>query len=65
MLVDAGGEVHASDDGGQTFEKVGALGGQPAALAAQDGQLLAALHDNTVHVSADGGRSWKLRVQAG
>ena len=64
VLVDAAGDVHASDDAGRSFETVGALGGKPAALAAHRGQLVAALHDNTVHVSADGGRSWKLRVEA-
>jgi hypothetical protein len=63
VLVDAAGEVHRSTDAGQSLEKVGTLGGQPAALATHEGQLLAALHDNTVHVSADGGRSWRLRVR--
>ncbi len=65
VLVDAAGDVHSSADAGRTFTSVGALGGQPAALAGHDGQLLAALHDNTVHVSADGGRSWRLRVRGG
>ena len=63
VLVDAAGDVHASSDDGRSFAKVGALGGQPAALASRDGQLIAALHDNTVHVSSDGGRTWKLRVR--
>jgi hypothetical protein len=63
VLIDAAGDVHASADGGRSFEKVGSLGGQPAALASYRGQLLAALHDNTVHVSADGGRTWELRVR--
>lgn len=65
VLVDASGGVHSSDDDGRTFENVGSLAGQPSALAAHGEQLLAALHDNTVHVSTDGGRSWTLRVQAG
>ena len=65
VLVDATGDVHASDDDGRTFAKVGSVGAQPAALSAHEGQLLAALHDNTVHVSADGGRTWKLRVRGG
>ena len=65
VLVDAAGDVHASDDAGQSFEKVGSLGAQPAALASHEGLLLAALHDDTVHVSSDGGRSWRLRVPAG
>ena len=65
VLADAAGDVHASDDDGRTFAKVGSVGAQPAALSAHEGQLLAALHDNTVHVSADGGRTWKLRVRGG
>jgi hypothetical protein len=65
VLVDAAGDVHASDDAGRSFAKAGSLGGRPAALSAHDGKLLAALHDNTVHLSADGGRTWTLRVQAG
>jgi photosystem II stability/assembly factor-like uncharacterized protein len=65
VLVDAAGDVHSSDDDGRTFARVGGLGGQPAALAAHGGQLLAALHDTTVRVSADGGRTWTLRVRGG
>ena len=65
VLVDSVGDVHTSDDDGRTFEKVGSLGGRPAALAAHEGQLLAARHDNTVHSSDDGGRSWTLRVRGG
>lgn len=65
VLVDAEGAVHASRDDGRSFQPVGTLGGQPAALAAHERQLLAALHDNTVHLSDDGGRTWTLRVQAG
>ena len=65
VLVDAAGDVHSSADDGRSFAKVGSIGGQPAALSAHDGQLLAALHDNTVHLSEDGGRTWTLRVRAG
>ena len=62
-LVDARGDVLASDDGGRTFAKAGNAGGQPVALAAHREQLLVALPDNTVRLSADGGRTWALRVQ--
>jgi photosystem II stability/assembly factor-like uncharacterized protein len=65
VLVDAAGDVHSSDDDGRTFAKVGAIGGQPVALAAHEDQLLAALPDTTVRVSADGGRTWTLRVRGG
>jgi hypothetical protein len=64
VLVDAAGEVNVSDDAGRSFARVGSLGGQPAALAAHEGQLLAALQDGTVYRSADGGRTWELRVEA-
>ena len=63
-LVDARGDVHTSADAGRDFERVGSVGGRPAALAAHEALLLAALHDNTVRVSSDGGRTWTLRVQA-
>ena len=65
VLVDAAGDVHSSADAGRTFEKVGSVGGRPAALATHEGQLIAALHDNSVHISEDGGRSWRLRLRGG
>ncbi len=63
VLVDGAGEVHASTDGGRSFTRVGAVGGRPAALSSHEGQLLAALEDNTVRVSADGGATWAVRVR--
>ncbi|MEV4422139.1 F510_1955 family glycosylhydrolase [Patulibacter sp. NPDC049589] len=62
VLVDANGRVYASPDGGRRFTAVGDVGGQPAAAAAADGQLLVALHDNSVRSSDDGGRTWQLRL---
>jgi hypothetical protein len=65
VLIEGDGTVHAGRDAGRTFEVVGRVEGQPAALAAHGDELLVALHDNSVHVSGDGGRTWKLRVSGG
>ena len=53
------GAVHASTDGGMTWEERGALAAVPSALAA-DGDLLAAWADGGLFRSADGGRSFDL-----
>jgi len=64
VLVDARGEVHASEDGGRSFAPVGGnAGGQPVAFAAHEQQLLVALPDNSVRASDDGGRTWYMRVR--
>lgn len=61
-LVLAGGLVFSSVDGGRSFQQVGSLGGEPAALLALSGpELYAALHDGTILRSADGGASWAVR----
>jgi photosystem II stability/assembly factor-like uncharacterized protein len=65
VLADGAGDVFASNDRGRTFAQVGRLGRPPVALASHDGTLLAALDDATVHLSADGGRTWRLRVRSG
>jgi photosystem II stability/assembly factor-like uncharacterized protein len=62
FLVDAGGRVHVSADVGESWSKVGELGGQPAALVAESARTLyAALPDGTVLESTDGGASWGVR----
>ncbi len=63
-LIDGGGDVHLSRNGGRTWTKTGNPGGQPVAFGAHEDQLLAALPDNTVRSSADGGRTWQLRARA-
>jgi photosystem II stability/assembly factor-like uncharacterized protein len=60
-LVDAEGVVSASEDGGEEWEEVGEVGGEPAAFDAAGDDLLAALHDGTVKQSGDGGRTWSVR----
>ena len=62
-LVDAEGVVSGSDDGGEEWEEVGEVGGQPAAFEAAEDDLLAALHDGTVKQSRDGGRTWSVRSE--
>jgi hypothetical protein len=59
-LVDGDGRVFLSRDGGTRWSHVGEIGGQPAALLADD-DLYVALHDGTIKRSPDGGRSWAVR----
>lgn len=62
-LVRLDGRVYASMDDGASFARRGTLGGEPAALlAVSDVELYVALHDGSIHHSADGGRSWSLRA---
>ena len=61
FLVDAAGVVSASGDGGESWEKTGEIGGQPAAFEAPGDDLYAALHDGTIKRSTDGGRTWSVR----
>jgi photosystem II stability/assembly factor-like uncharacterized protein len=60
-LVDRGGAVFLSTNGGGRFERRGSLGGQAAALLAHADELYAALHDGTILRSTDGGGRWKVR----
>jgi hypothetical protein len=59
-LVDHGGRVLVSKNRGRQWTRVGEIGGQPAALLADD-DLYVALHDGTIKRSRDGGRSWSVR----
>jgi hypothetical protein len=61
-LIDAGGSVQASTDGGRSWRNGGSIGGQPAAFVAQEGDLYAALGDGSVKRSTDGGASWSVRA---
>jgi photosystem II stability/assembly factor-like uncharacterized protein len=61
-LIDGGGQVFASIDGGRRLAAQGELGGQPAALVAEGArELYAALHDGTIKRSTDGGATWTVR----
>lgn len=61
FMIDGGGTVSRSGDGGRSFDERGQLGGQPAAFIADGKDLYAALPDGTVMASADGGRTWVVR----
>ncbi len=61
-LVDARGTVQVSPDLGRTWEELGSIGGQPAALVAvSEEELYAALPDGTIKQSTDGGSTWAVR----
>jgi hypothetical protein len=64
VLVDGRGEAHRSADGGANWQRVGEIGGPPAALIAHRGDLYAALHTNEVKRSADRGATWTTRLAA-
>jgi photosystem II stability/assembly factor-like uncharacterized protein len=58
--VDAGGPVHASEDGGASWEQVGDAGGPPSTAAVDaDGRLYVALAGARIVRSEDGGRSFE------
>jgi hypothetical protein len=59
VLIDGAGAVWVSSDGGASWRSVGAIESAPVALAADETQLHAALHDGTILRSTDGGVSWE------
>ena len=61
FLIDARGSVRESRDDGRTWREVGEIGGPAAAFEAVGDNLYAALHDGTIKLSGDGGRSWSIR----
>lgn len=62
LLVDGGGDVYLSSNGGSRFERRGSIGGQPAAFLGQGAnELFVALHDGTIKRSIDGGATWTIR----
>jgi hypothetical protein len=61
-LVDGSGSVRISRDAGLGWNRVGDIGGRPAALLGRTGrELYVALHDGTIKRSRDGGRTWSVR----
>ena len=61
--VDPSGVVHASADGGRSWQARGSLGSAPEALAAHGRDVYAAATDRGVLASADGGRTWTVRYR--
>lgn len=61
-LIDGQGQVQVSGDGGESWQTVGRIEGEPAAFIADGADLYAALGDGSVKRSIDGGRSWALRA---
>jgi hypothetical protein len=60
FVVRFDGQVARSRDGGRTWQKIGTVDAQPAALDSAGDELYLALHDGTVKYSHDG-RKWQLR----
>ena len=62
VLLDGGGNVFLSGNGGRRLQHRGIVGGQPAALlATSPDEFFVALHDGTVKQSDDGGATWTTR----
>jgi hypothetical protein len=62
-LVDGQGRVYRGENRGREWRQTGgSIGGQPAAFATAGDDLYAALHDGTITVSNDKGRSWAVRA---
>jgi Sortilin, neurotensin receptor 3, len=61
-ILDLSGEVFASPRIGRSLDRVGTIGGEPAAfLAHTASELYAALHDGTIKRSTDAGKTWEVR----
>lgn len=64
FAVGSDGSVSLSGDVGRTWQGVGDVGEEPAAMESHGaGELLVALHDGTIKRSSDGGRSWPVRAR--
>ncbi len=62
FLADRTGRIWRDAAASGRWRRAGAIGGEPAAFdTGPDGSLLAALHDGTIKLSMDGGRSWTVR----
>jgi hypothetical protein len=64
FLLDSRGTVRRSADAGRSWQTVGRIGGAPTAFTAHGSNLYAALRDNTIRVSSNGGKSWTVRARA-
>jgi hypothetical protein len=61
-LLDGGGGLWLSPDGGRRWQQRGDIGGRPAALlATSTGSLFTATHEGEIKHSRDGGVSWTTR----
>jgi photosystem II stability/assembly factor-like uncharacterized protein len=63
LMVDASGEVVASDDDGRSFTRAGSIGAAPEAFNSGNGRILAAADGGRVLVSDDAGRTWTTAVE--
>jgi len=63
--IAADGQVWHSPNAAKTWQRPGRVGGQPEALLVDQGRLYAAVVEQGIVSSADGGRSWQLRYREG
>jgi photosystem II stability/assembly factor-like uncharacterized protein len=59
------GQLWHSTDAARSWQRPGRVGGQPEALLADQGRLYAAVIEQGIVSSADGGRTWQVRYRAG
>jgi photosystem II stability/assembly factor-like uncharacterized protein len=57
--VTGDGQLWGSVDSGRSWERRGELGGPPEALLARAGALYAAVHEQGIRSSTDGGATWR------
>jgi photosystem II stability/assembly factor-like uncharacterized protein len=57
------GSIHRSVDKGRSWERQGQLPGSPAALLVDGTKLYAAVAEEGIFHSDDGGRTWQLRYR--
>jgi hypothetical protein len=64
VRADSDGSVHQSPDGGETWEQVGEVDGQPQDFhASDDGTIHLALADGSIVRSSDDGRTWQPELE--
>jgi photosystem II stability/assembly factor-like uncharacterized protein len=62
-VIDSRGVVYRSEDAGESWRRMGRVGGKPVAFGAYESELFVALRDDSIHMSFDGGRTWVLRAK--
>ena len=61
--VASSGAMFASSDAGMSWQQAGALPGKPTALLARGSTLYAAVLEDGIYASTDGGKTWQVRYK--